>query len=179
LSGVPAVCAGAFIVKDGQPLAQIVIAERPSRTVKLAASELQACIEKISGAQLAIASAPGNEFPVKIYVGRSAFTEKQGIDDKGLDDGAFRMKSGENWLVLLGRDDDFVPREPYTVVGGGPSEPDRLRMLAEWDKRSGSFYGTPGGDLGRQYNRAQGLWAYDEFGSLNAVNEFLRRVGMR
>ena len=189
IAGIGAVLSGAllagsvdaaeFIVKEGQPRAEIVIAAKPARMAKLAAEELQAYVAKISGAQLPVTDAPGDALPVKIYVGRSAFTEKLGIDGQGLDDGAFQMKSGANWLVLLGRDDDFVPKEPYTAVGGGSSEPDRLRMLAEWDKRTGTFYGNPRGDLGRQYSRSLKLWAFDESGSFNAVCEFLRRLGVR
>jgi len=37
----------AFIVKDGKPLADIVIADNPARMTKLAALELQTYIEKI------------------------------------------------------------------------------------------------------------------------------------
>ena len=50
------VVAETCIVKDGQPRAQIVIAENPSRSTRLAAQELQTYIEKISGARLAISS---------------------------------------------------------------------------------------------------------------------------
>ena len=42
------------IVTDGQVRAETVIVEQPTRSVKLAARELQACIEKIAGAELPI-----------------------------------------------------------------------------------------------------------------------------
>ena len=167
-----------LIVKDGKPNAEIIISGQPTRTQKLAAEELQAGIEKMTGARLDVTNAPGEKYPVKIYVGRSVFTDKQGIDDNGLDDGAFRVKSGNSWLALVGRDDDFVPREPWTKAGA-PSDPDKIRMMAEWDRRTGSFYGNPWGSLGRRYNGALEMWADDECGSLNAVYAFLGRLGAR
>ena len=96
------------IVKDGQAQAEIVISEKPARTVKLAAEELQTYIEKISGAKLAITSEAGNQMPVKIYVGKSKYTDLLKLSDAGLEHGAFKMVSGTNWLALLGRDSDFV-----------------------------------------------------------------------
>ena len=38
------------IVKDGKPNAEIIISDKPTRSMKVAASELQANIQKISGA---------------------------------------------------------------------------------------------------------------------------------
>ena len=42
----------AYMVKDGRAQAEIVISEKPARMVKLAATELQAYLAKISGAKL-------------------------------------------------------------------------------------------------------------------------------
>ena len=42
----------AYLVKDGQAQADIVIAEKPPRGVKLAAGELQTYLEKISVAKM-------------------------------------------------------------------------------------------------------------------------------
>src|SRR5712672_663653 len=46
--------ADAFLVKDGQPQAEIVIAENPQRAVRFAAQDLRTYVEKISGARLPI-----------------------------------------------------------------------------------------------------------------------------
>ena len=62
-----------LIVKDGKPNAEIIISGQPTRTQKLAAEELQAGIEKMTGARLDVTNAPGEKYPVKIYVGRSVF----------------------------------------------------------------------------------------------------------
>ncbi|MFA7160753.1 MAG: hypothetical protein WC299_15765, partial [Kiritimatiellia bacterium] len=64
-----------YIVKDGSPQAEIVISENPMRMVKLAANELQTYIEKISGARLPITSEVSKGIPVKIYVGKSKYTD--------------------------------------------------------------------------------------------------------
>ena len=167
--------AGPAIVHDGRARAEIVIAEKPPRTVKLAARELQTYIEKISGAKLAIVSKPTDRVPVKAYVGRSAYTDRLGVRDDGLKYGAFRMKSGDNWLVLLGHDEDFTPKEPYAR-----SRRDIPRVMKEWDARTGAKWGNPIGPRTiRYFSPKVGLWEGDRRGSLNAVCEFLRSLGVR
>ena len=47
-----------FLVENGQPRAEIILAEKPARAARLGASELQTYVEKISGATLAIVSIP-------------------------------------------------------------------------------------------------------------------------
>ncbi len=175
--------AEAYLVKDGKPCADIVISEKPPRAVKLAASELQTYIEKISGAKLAITNAPGADVPAHIYVGRSEGTDKLKITDEGLKHGAFKMVSGENWLVLLGHDQDFALPE-YAILSSDPAH--IQRTIKAWDERTGAHWGNPGapGYWGylpgyKGYNPTIGLWEYDERGTLNAVYEFLRGLGVR
>ena len=64
-----------FIVKDGQPRAEIIIAEKAPRATRLAAQELQTYVKKISGAQLSIgteASATA-EVPLRTEIRRAGF----------------------------------------------------------------------------------------------------------
>lgn len=167
-------CGETWLVQDGQPRAQIVIAEQPPRMVQLAANELQTYVQRISGAQLPIVTAPIAD-QIAIFVGRSAHTDKLGISDEGLNDGAFRMVSGDRWLALVGRDTDFVPREPWAPHHGHMG-----RMFAEWDKITGTHWGNPvGTNLQRHYSKTLKLWSYDERGSLNAVYALLRDLGVR
>ncbi|MEI6422970.1 MAG: hypothetical protein WCP55_12185, partial [Lentisphaerota bacterium] len=142
-----------FIVKDGQPQAEIVIAVNPPRMVKLAAEELQTYIEKISGAKLAIVNAPAETVPVKIYVGKSPETDNLKIFDEGLKYGAFRMVSGKNCLVLLGHDSDFKPKDPF-LKGNG----DLPRLLEEWDKATGEKWGFSRSNLYKQYSDTMKIW---------------------
>ena len=163
-----------WIVKEGQPQAEIVISEKPPRMVKLAAEELQTYIEKISGAKLPIATAPTDTMLVKIYVGKSQYTDALKLSDEGLKDGAFKMVSGPSWLALLGHDSDFTPKKPYSSGHG-----DWTRMLKEWDSLTGEKWGNPYYHLFKRHDAKTGWWETDERGSLNAVHEFLRGLGVR
>ena len=181
------------LVENGQARSEIVIAEQPQRTVRLAAHELQTYLEKISGAKLPIVTAPTSGVPVQIYVGRSTYTDSLKIPVDGLEAGAYRMVSGENWLALIGDDTDFTPIEPWAKHNG---EIVNGKAQAEWDKITGALWGLPGilmyknrftlpGEVGRPTVQATEkaapwqLWGYDERGSFNAVNRFLDRLGVR
>ena len=184
---------GAHLVRDGKPLAEIVIAEKPPRTTRLAARELQAYVERISGAKLPIATAPSKDVPAKIYVGKSPHTDKLKVFANDLKYGAYRVVSGDNWLVLIGDDTDFTPREPWARSHSHWEKQKR----AEWDKVTGTTWGNPGGSrLYKHYSGRAGdfgkptserlaksdtihVWAFDERGSLNAVYGFLRSLGVR
>ncbi|HPN84554.1 MAG TPA: DUF4838 domain-containing protein [Victivallales bacterium] len=195
-----------FIVKDGKPNAQIVIAaEKRPRMATLAALELQHFIQKMSGARLPIVNSPDASVPVKIYVGKSPETEKLGIKTDDLKYGAFKIASGEGWLALVGDDFDFVPpfqpwptsrkdQEPsieawkkmiegktdagweFPFAGAGkrywnPSNFDKL-INARYGEGSSALWKTGG-------NTINGFWEQDENGSLNAVHDFLRGLGVR
>jgi len=175
--------AESFLVENGEPKAEIVIASDPPRSTRLAAHELQTSLEKISGAKLNIATTPSADVPVKIYVGASPHAEKLGITAEGLKHGAYRIVSGEDWLALIGDDTDFVPVEPWAKNNG-----DRRTLQARWEKASELPYGVPNGGMYKHRERmpkalakedGEYLWAFDERGSYNAVCGFLRRLGMR
>jgi hypothetical protein len=165
-----------FLVKDGQPQAEIVISEKPTRMAKLAAEELQAYVEKMTGARLPITNAPGKDVSAQVYVGKSAYTDGMKITDAGLKSGAFRMVSGKNYLVLLGDDTDFVIKGPFHSGGAMTTNSVPLR---EWDQRTGRKWGFPTSMLVREHNKELNIWEQDERGSFNAVCEFLRMQGVR
>lgn len=165
-----------FIVKDGQPQAEIVISEKPPRMAKLAAEELQKYVEKITGAKLSVVTSPSKDAPLQIYVGKSVHTDQLKVTDEDLKSGAFRMVSGKNYLVLLGNDKDFIVKGPFHT--GGKMEPDSPALL-EWDRLTGKKWGFPTGMLSREYNADLKIWEQDERGSFNSVSEFLRMQGVR
>ena len=186
---VGAAGAAPSIVNAGKPNAEIVIAEDPPRTVRLASWELQNYLRKISGAKLPIVNQPTGKTPVKVFVGESEFTRKLGVTAKGLDYGAYRIVSGDGWLVLIGTDTDFQPVEPYTRTR---SDRGSKKIMAEWDKIAKGKWGHPAANaFKRLFRNAERefrdekqeeplhLWAYDERGSYNAVCGFLRRLGVR
>jgi len=154
------------LVQDGQPRADIIIAEQPPRMVKLAASELQTYVEKMSGAKLPVVTVPAAGASAHVLVGRSAHTDRLKIADDDLKYGAFRMVSGQGWLALVGRDRDFVPPQPCRKA---MSPDDRARTLREWDALTGeSRWLFPHDLLHKQYSRKLDLWDYDERGSHRA-----------
>ncbi len=194
-----------MIVKDGKANAQIVIAaENRPRMATLAALELQRGIQKISGARLPIVTASDANVPVKIYVGKSPEAEKLGVSEDGLKYGAFRIKSGENWLILMGSDFDFIPMEPWAS-----RHTDIPRAQKEWDEKVkgktdsswllpwrgvykskwgpkdfeqilDSYYGEGSSSTWKSGgNSLSGFWCHDEGGTLNAVCHFLNTLGMR
>jgi len=166
--------AEAFIVKNGRPTAEIVIAETPPRMVSLAAKELRLFVKKMTGAELPIRSKPSGTNVVKVFVGKSRYTDRLGIAGKGLKYGAFRMASGPDWLALVGGDYDFEPREPW------PHSPkDTERANREWDKITGSTWCNPMQRLYKDYHRKFDIWRFDQGGSPNAVYSLLRSLGVR
>lgn len=164
------------LVTGGQPHAEILIAEDPPRSVKLAARELQTYLKKITGATLEIVVEPTGKVPGTIYVGESPYAERAGVTAEGLAHDAFRMLSGDNWLALVGHDEDFTPIEPWARS--------RSHWLnekqQEWDVLAGGYWKNPvGQSLEVDYRKDLDLWRYDRRGSLNAVHEFLRSLGVR
>lgn len=166
-----------LLIEDGAPRVEILIAEEPARSVALAAAELQEYLNKMSGAEVAVVHEQG-EMPYRIYVGQSPATEAMGIDAEELARDAFIMRTVDDGLVLLGRDDDFTPIEPYSMQLN-PDHPDRERLKEEWDAITGDTFGNPRGVFRRNYSQELDLWDEDQRGSLNAVYEFLRGEGVR
>jgi hypothetical protein len=184
--------ADSFLVEDGQPRAEIVISDKPQRSTRLAAQELQNQIVRISGARLPIVTQPTSG-AVHVFVGQSGHTERLKVTAEGLKEGAFRMVSGADWLALIGEDTEFTPIEPWAKNSSGVVNG---KAQAEWDKITGATWGLPNllmykgrfslpGETGRPTAQAAEkavplqLWDHDERGSLNAVIGFLSRLGAR
>lgn len=164
-----------FLIENGQPLAEIVIAEKPARMTKLAAKELQGTLLKMTGATLPIVN-ERTAGKAAVFVGMSQFTEELGLSTKELKHGAFRMASGKDWLALLGADKDFVPVEPW---GRFRSLDELKRVNTEWDKITGDTFTNTAAFLYQQYHADLDVWEMDDAGTFNAVNEFLRSLGCR
>ena len=168
--------AASWIVEGGQPQAEIVIADRPPRSVRLAAGELRTYIEKLTGARLGVVTAPTGKAPVKVFVGESDHTRSLGVTAKALDRDAFRMVSGPDWLALVGRDRDSTPTEPWAR-----SRSDWLKhKQSQWEALAGHPWRNPiASSIYRDYNKRLDVWNYDYRGSLNAVYALLRELGVR
>lgn len=170
-----------FIVKNGQPQAEIVIAENSKRMQQLAANELQSYVAKISGAKLPVVSQPTSEDGFRIFIGASEHTEKLKLSTEDLRHGAYRVAGGQNWIAILGSGREFEPKEPWarsrTRGSGGRAERDRL--YGEWDKITGETYGNPFHFLYPYWHDDLQVWEFDDAGTLNGVYDFLRLSGVR
>ncbi len=183
--------ADSFIVENGESRAEIIIAESPARSTRLAAADLQTYVAKISGKRLPIKTKPSADVPVQIYIGESPYAAKLGVTSEGLKHGAYRIVSGDNWLALIGDDSDFEPVHPFARNNG-----DKPRAQAEWEKIIGAPYGMPSRNLYKNRLRLPGetgkpdgavtdkketldIWGLDERGSFNAVCGYLRKLGAR
>lgn len=182
-----------YLVENGRPRAEIIIAEQSTRTQRLAADELRSTVEKISGARLPIVTAP-HAGVAHVFVGRSAHTDALKVTADGLKDGAYRMVTGDDWLVLLGQDTEFTPIEPWAK---GNSQIVDGSAQREWNKLTGALWGVPNlliykdrtfilGDTGlpdaagsATKRKPIEIWAQDERGSFNAVCGFLMKLGVR
>jgi len=180
-----------FLVENGEPRAEIVIAETPQRSVRAAAHDLREYVEKISGARLPIVTEPSGK-AVKLFVGRSPHADKLGVTAEGLKYGAYRLVSGDDWLAFIGDDSDFVPREPWSRNNGGIA-----KLQADWEALVGEKWGVPNGGMYKNLVKLPGdtglpdaapppgksdtvqLWGFDERGSYNAVCGYLRSLGVR
>jgi len=185
-----------YIVKDGHANAEIVIAAKPARTVRLAAADLQGYIQKITGARLPIVTEPGGK-AVKLFVGRSPHTDRLGITADGLKYGAYRLVSGNDWLVFIGDDTDFVPPKIWARRGGDANE--KARVQKEWETAAGGPWLAPAiaNHIWKERRRVPAdvglpdaaprpdkkesfeVWTFDERGSYNAVIAFLQELGVR
>jgi hypothetical protein len=168
--------ADTFLVEDGQPRAEIVIAEKPTRMARVAAHEFRQQIEKISGAKLPIVTHPSGN-AVKVFIGASAHSP---VKAEGLKDGAYRIASGADWMAMIGDDADFEPVGPFPKNNG-----DIPRAQVEWEKIIGAPYGLPNPGLYKHRTKITldgvtlEVWGLDERGSFNAVTAFLHKLGER
>ncbi|MFZ4767293.1 MAG: hypothetical protein ACOYMN_20260, partial [Roseimicrobium sp.] len=171
----PLQAADTLLIENGQPLAEIIIADEPARMTKLAAKELQNSLFKMTGTTLPIVSERAAA-KTAIFVGKSRHTEALGLATDALKHGAFHMASGKDWLALLGPDKDFVPIEPW---GRDRSSKETDRVNGEWDKITGDTFWNAARDLHFRYHADLDVWDQDDAGTFNAVNEFLRGLGCR
>ena len=162
-----------FITYNGEPRAEIIVSEQASRSTQLAAKELQFHIEKISGAKLPISTRPSNLFPIKICIGKSRFTSTVDAPVNHFTEGQFLVKTTATNLFLLGKDDNFEPKEPY-----GHDRGDGERATLDWQKLTNSTWENPCAPLFKSYSSNLNIWEQDGRGTLNAVYHFLHELGV-
>lgn len=135
---------GVTLVKDGKPSATIIIPVNATPTERLAGEELQYHIRLMSGAELPIRSSSAEG--VRIFLGRSA--KEVGVSAGDLELEYYRIKSGDDWLAVAGRDGSFSPRvedplaisvvQPGTLFGVYHLLDDVLGVRWLWPGESGT-----------------------------------------
>jgi hypothetical protein len=155
------------LVKDGRPVADIVVDTNALSSVKLAAADLQKHLELMSGAKLAIVGAPSDGVKNHVYVGENEFTRKLGATVDDLKAEGFKIIAKDNHVVLIGRDEQRRPF-PYARAAG----------LKAWQEFAGEPYSVPGVDPGA-LNGKLGFLTMDATATLYATSEFLEQLGVR
>ncbi|MBN84029.1 MAG: hypothetical protein CMJ70_28220 [Planctomycetaceae bacterium] len=105
------------LVKNGQPHATIVLAQRPTASAQLAAWELQYYLQKISAATLPIVR---GDCPVegnRILVGESVATRALAIPATPLAHQEYLIQTAPGVLVLLGHDGPEFSQVDYQSYG--------------------------------------------------------------
>ena len=172
------------LVQDGKAHAEIVVAEGAAPATKLAAAQLQEHLAGMTGVTLPMVNQPTDAAAARIYVGPSPFIEALGVQTRDLKHDAYRIVSGEKWLVLAGRDIPFMQQrgaqatELLKLAGMKPGA-EHDKVWEKWYALSGGKWSLPYSQLWKDYNKELGIWAQDEHGSFNAVVDFLRSLGMR
>ena len=169
LSGL---ASGVELVKDGKPVAEIVLSESASPSVKAAGSELQRHIEKISGAKLPIVDKVSPTVPNQVYIGESDYTRELGIslDDVKLD--GFKIVADKNYVVLAGK--EFYRELILKKWMVSPQQ-----RLKDWQELAGHKWRVPGIIDFRTYSKELGFFVFDGTGTLYAVYDLLGQLGMR
>jgi hypothetical protein len=159
------------LVKDGQPVAEIVVATNALSGVRLAAEDLQRHLEMMSGAKLPLVGAPTDSAGYHVYVGESEHTRKLGFALGAFTSSGFRIVAKGQHLILAGID---IQRAASAFSSSGEG-------LKKWQEFCGEPFGFgAGGDIGiGHYNQSLKLWTNDDLGTWSAVAELLEQLGVR
>jgi hypothetical protein len=121
--GEPSAAGGELVlVRDGQALATIVTAAKPTDNARLGAAELQKYLEKITGAKLPIGTDAAPPAGTLVLAGRSSLTDQMpGLEiptgrTKNLREEGFIIRTGQDRLVLAGNDTDPYYGTRYAVA---------------------------------------------------------------
>lgn len=111
------------LVRDGEAQAVIVLADRPTRSAQLAAAELAAHVELISGATLATyreGEWDADDGRLPIYVGESGATRMMGLTSHRMATQESLVRVADDHMVLIGRDDRDFGEIDYEGTGTWP-----------------------------------------------------------
>jgi len=142
------------LVKDGNPVANIVIGKEASRSAQFAAAELQYHIEKITGAKLPIATDEDKIKGPRILVGESKATQALGLRNGDFKSQEYLIRFLPDTLVLMGKDKEDPGVGPYSKLD-----------TSRYNNPGRMVYANPGTFPAQ----------YDEQATCYAVYDFLER----
>ncbi len=108
------------LVRDGKPAATIVLAKTPTRAAQFAAAELRWHVQKITGAELPLATDADKVTGTRILVGESAGTRTLGLRSADFKVQEYLIRYLPGALVLMGRDKQDFGTVDYAKLTGLP-----------------------------------------------------------
>lgn len=113
------VCAGSFtLVRDGRAEAVIVLPERPTIAVQLAAVELVDAVKQITGTTLPVVRKTEPD-KVSIHIGDTELSEKLGMSAASFREQEYAVHFYENAIILNGRDTADFRKLQCDLSGSG------------------------------------------------------------
>jgi len=110
---------GNFIVRDGRAVATLVLPAQPNAVERYAAKELSEHVARATGVTLPqqseseLRDGPGT----RIYVGATQAAQRAGLDGRKFAREVFTLRTTDNALVIVGRDDAGDPLDRDTSAG--------------------------------------------------------------
>jgi hypothetical protein len=104
------------IVRDGAAQATIVLPAEATVDERLAATELQTHVERLSGAKLPVAQAGAEANGVHILIGAAAGGSKRAIEGRSADAGAYRVLVTPARVELAGNSGDATQYAVYDLL---------------------------------------------------------------
>jgi hypothetical protein len=109
---------GWTLIADGEARGVIYLAGEATPTATYAAEELRDHLQLVTGVEVPIVrEMPEDEATPVVLVGPSAAAAARGVDTEDLSPAGFRIRSGDNWLVLLGDDGADPPFSSKVLTG--------------------------------------------------------------
>lgn len=170
-------CSSKKIVVDGDTInmndVEIIINKNALPSVKLAATELQIYLYKITHKNIAINTVKSRNKKFRFYVGESNYTKELGIVLKPKTED-IKLASGSDFLILIGKDTKFIVKGPLNK-----NYDDINSTVSKWDNITKVHYGHPMLILFKNYSTHYDIWENELKGTLNAVYEYLHTLGVR
>ncbi len=162
------------LVTDGKPVAEIVVADDASPSVRTAADELQRHLQAMSGAKLSIVHHPTKDVANQVFVGQGAVPKELGFSLDGVKADGFRIVAEKNHLILAGNESYNFARS-FLKFKAVP----RFDRQSHWEKLLGKKWRWPPIIDYRDYSEKLGFNSIDGTGTLYAVYDFLEQLGLR